>query len=88
MIITLTNHHLKVTISTLGAELLTLEKNHINYIWEVDENYWNKTSPVLFPIVGRLQNDSYTYAGKTYHLPRHGFARNYEFNYEQKVHIR
>ena len=46
--------------------------------------YWNKTSPILFPIVGRLKNDSYTFNGKTYQLPRHGFARNLEFTFDKK----
>lgn len=85
MLITINNQILTATINTLGAELVSLVKNNVNYIWEVDKNYWDKTSPVLFPIVGRLRNDSYTYEGKTYHLPRHGFAREFEFNYEQKA---
>jgi galactose mutarotase-like enzyme len=84
MIITITNSQLSATINTLGAELISLVKNTKNYIWQVDELYWNKTSPILFPIVGRLKNDSYTFNGKTYQLPRHGFARNMEFTFDKK----
>ena len=84
MIITISNPTLSATINTLGAELITLVKNNKNYIWTVDETYWNKTSPILFPIVGRLKNDSYTFNGKTYQLPRHGFARNMEFSFDKK----
>jgi galactose mutarotase-like enzyme len=84
MIVTITNSQLTVTINTLGAELISLVKNNKNYIWSVDETYWNKTSPVLFPIVGRLKNDSYSFNGKTYKLPRHGFARNMEFTFDKK----
>lgn len=79
MNITLSNHQIKATINSLGAELIRLEKDNKNYIWTVDETFWNKTSPILFPIVGRLKNDTYTIADKTYELPRHGFARNFEF---------
>ncbi len=79
MIITLSNTKISASIDSLGAELIRLEKEHQNYIWTVDETYWNKTSPILFPIVGRLKNDAYTIADKTYELPRHGFARNFEF---------
>ena len=79
MNITISNHQIKATINTLGAELIQLEKGNQQYIWTVDENYWNKTSPILFPIVGRLKNDSYSIEDKTYELPRHGFARNFEF---------
>ena len=84
MIITISNSQLSATINTLGAELISLVKNHKNYIWKVDETYWNKTSPILFPIVGRLKNDSYTFNSKTYHLARHGFARNMEFSFDKK----
>ena len=69
-----------VSILHFGAELEIFSKDNTNYIWTIDKNYWNKTSPVLFPIVGRLKNDSYTLNGKEYSLPRHGFARNFEFD--------
>lgn len=82
MNITIYNHQIKATINTFGAELIQLEKKNQNYIWTVEETYWNKTSPILFPIVGRLKNDAYTIEGKTYELPRHGFARNFEFKTE------
>ena len=79
MIITLSNNKISASINTIGAELIRLEKDNQNYIWTVNETYWNKTSPILFPIVGRLKNDAYTIADKKYELPRHGFARNFEF---------
>ena len=85
MNITISNHQIKATINTLGAELIRLEKDNQNYIWTIDENYWNKTSPILFPIVGRLKNDSYSIEDKTYELPRHGFARNFEFQIEHQT---
>ena len=85
MNITIYNHQIKATINTLGAELIQLEKENHNYIWTIDETYWNKTSPILFPIVGRLKNDTYTIEGKTYELPRHGFARNFEFELENQT---
>jgi galactose mutarotase-like enzyme len=84
MIVTISNGMLTATINTLGAELISLVKNNKNYIWQVDEMYWNKTSPILFPIVGRLKNDRYSFNGKTYQLPRHGFARNMEFTFVKK----
>lgn len=79
MIITLSNTKISASINTVGAELMKLEKDNQNYIWTIDEAFWNKTSPILFPIVGRLKNDSYSINDKTYELPRHGFARNFEF---------
>lgn len=85
MIINLSNNKISASINTIGAELIRLEKDNKNYIWKVDETYWNKTSPILFPIVGKLKNDSYTIADKTYELPRHGFARNFEFEIQNQT---
>ena len=38
-----------------------------------------RRSPILFPIVCSVENDTYTVDGQEYHLPRHGFARDTEF---------
>ena len=84
MILTLFNKQLSANINTIGAELVSFTKNNKNYIWQVDKSFWNKTSPVLFPIVGKLKNDTYIYKGINYNLPRHGFARDMEFSFEQR----
>ena len=47
-----------------------------------DENgrvYWNRHSPVLFPIVGKLKQNKTIINGKTYEIFQHGFARDLEF---------
>lgn len=76
----LQNNQLTVTISNFGAELKSIkDANQTEYLWQADPKYWNKTSPILFPIVGSLINDTYSYNGTQYHLSRHGFARDYEF---------
>jgi galactose mutarotase-like enzyme len=36
-------------------------------------------TPVLFPIVGRLKDDTLTHNGKSYRLTQHGFARDRRF---------
>lgn len=82
---TLKNEFLEVKINHLGAELSALIKEEENLIWTIDEKYWNKTSPVLFPIVGRLKNDSYTLNGQQFEMLRHGFARNYNFELLSKT---
>lgn len=79
------NQNISATINSIGAELISLNKGTTNYIWKINETFWNKTSPVLFPIVGQLKNDTYTLNQKEYSLPRHGFARNYEFDVIQKT---
>ncbi len=81
---TIENEYLGVSINLKGAELTGLfHKEHgIEYMWNADPNFWGKTSPVLFPIVGGLKDNSYTFEGKSYHLPRHGFARDKTFEVE------
>lgn len=76
------NDKLSVRISTLGAQLLSLNDGRNEYMWQADENVWNFTAPVLFPICGRLKDNRYTYRGKEYELPIHGFARFKEFTIE------
>ena len=79
--ITISNDILNVTIAAKGAELQSIYNNQtrLEYMWDADPNFWAKRSPVLFPIVGGLKNNSYEYNGKQYQLPRHGFARDMVF---------
>lgn len=79
MKVILKNKEISASITSFGAELVSLSKGQTNYIWTIDTKFWNKTSPILFPIVGRLKNDTYTYNDKIYSLSRHGFARDNEF---------
>jgi galactose mutarotase-like enzyme len=85
MIVELNNRVISASINTFGAELTALKKENTNYIWTIDEKYWNKTSPVLFPIVGRLKNDTYKIEEKEYHLTRHGFSRDCAFELVHKT---
>ncbi len=77
----LQNNTLSIGILPTGAELRSVINKHTGkeYIWQADASVWNRSSPVLFPFVGRLKNDSYVYQNKTYSLPQHGFARNFDF---------
>jgi len=83
--ITLENDYIQVSLAAKGAELQRLfsKETQLEYLWNGDDQYWGKHSPVLFPIVGALKNDSFTYKGETFHLPRHGFARDQVFEAEK-----
>lgn len=77
---TISNSSLKASIKQAGAELFSItDHQNKEYIWEGNPSFWGKHSPVLFPIVGTLKNNTYTINGKEYQLPRHGFARDMEF---------
>lgn len=77
----LENDNLRVDINPLGAELIRLYNKlfRLEYLWQAGKE-WSKSSPVLFPIVGQLKDNIYTYNGNEYTLPRHGFAREKLFN--------
>ncbi len=83
-LIKIKNNQTEAVVNSFGAELVSFSKNGKNVIWEVDQNYWNKTSPLLFPIVGQLKNSTYKHNEKTYSLNRHGFARDCEFKIVSK----
>lgn len=76
-----------IKVAGMGAEL----QSYVNlatgqeYMWSGDPAFWGRVSPVLFPLVGRLNGKKYTYKGKTYYPPVHGFARDTEFELLEKT---
>lgn len=81
MTFTLQNERIKAVIHPIGAELQELKdlQSGIQYLWNGDPAFWGKFSPVLFPIVGALKDNTYFYQGHQYSLNRHGFARERSF---------
>ena len=78
---TIRNSAMTVTIDELGAQLQSITAaDGTEYLWNGDPAYWTGRAPILFPYVGRLTNDRYTYGGKEYEMTRHGFARRMEFS--------
>jgi galactose mutarotase-like enzyme len=86
MIYSLENDYFKISVSTKGAELQSVFSKQlgVELLWQGDANFWGKRSPILFPIVGSLKNGEYEYEGKKYNLPRHGFARDMEFEFGEE----
>lgn len=83
--IELSNEFIRAQINPFGAELTVLNKiNETNVLWNKNEDFWNRIAPNLFPIVGRLKNDSYMFEDKTYSLTQHGFARDCSFEVLEK----
>lgn len=80
MDIILENNFLRVKISTLGAELVSVIKKETNeeLLWDADPAVWNRHAPILFPWCGRLKDNSFTHQGVTYSGGGHGFARDLE----------
>ena len=81
MVETIENDQLKIAVNHHGAELSSLIKKSTGteYIWQADPTYWGRHAPVLFPIVGRLQNDEFLVGEEQYAMKQHGLARNMDF---------
>lgn len=85
MTTTISNSNLTAQIKDLGAELFSLKSDqNKEYIWEGNPAFWGKHSPILFPIIGTLKNNSYSINEEKYQLNRHGFAREMEFELIKK----
>lgn len=75
----LSNETLRVEVSVHGAELQSIRKGDVEYLWQGDSRYWGRRSPVLFPIVGSVWEARYRVDGTEYQLGQHGFARDMDF---------
>lgn len=81
MTCTLENEFIKVGVASHGAELQTVfhKQHNIEYLWQGEASIWPRKAPVLFPIVGKVKDNQYTYKQDSYSLPQHGFARDNAF---------
>lgn len=67
---------LSAEIDPQGAQLSVLRATDgRDLLWNGDAAFWSGRSPLLFPIVGALNGGGYRIEGRSFALPRHGFAR-------------
>jgi galactose mutarotase-like enzyme len=67
-----------------GAELCALrDGTGMDYLWPAAPA-WPRHAPVLFPVVGRLRDDTLTHRGQSYRLTQHGFARDRRFAWVER----
>jgi galactose mutarotase-like enzyme len=79
------NNFIHAEIAPMGAELIVLKRQEFpNVLWKKDDSIWNRTSPNLFPIVGRLIDDSFNFRGQKFQMNQHGFARDCVFEVIKK----
>jgi len=81
---TLRNGKLTLTISSLGAEMQSIQdENGIERLWQGDPKFWKGRAPILFPIAGGLREDCYYLDGRRYEMPKHGYVRQIEWQLEK-----
>ena len=70
---------LSASVCAQGAELCALSDHTGHpYLWPAAPA-WPRHAPNLFPIVGRLKDDTLRHGGRSYRLTQHGFARDLPF---------
>lgn len=80
MIVTIQNEYLTVDIEDLGAQLSSVRNHHgTEYLWQGDADIWARRAPILFPILGRLKDNTYLLDGVAHKIGQHGFARDCVF---------
>lgn len=84
--IVIENQKLRAEVKLHGAELKSLvrKSDGQELMWEADPAYWGKTSPILFPFIGKLEHAAFRHGGKTYEADKHGFARDMDFTVAQQ----
>lgn len=82
MSIILKNEFLTVKVEAKGAEIISIMDNEdgSEYIWKGESKYWGRHAPILFPIVGKVKENTYKIEEKEYQLSQHGFARDLNFD--------
>lgn len=83
MLYNLENGVVKITVAQRGAELKSLTglADGAEYLFDSDPTWWKYSSPILFPIVGKLVGNKYRAEGKEFTLPGHGFGRTSDFEF-------
>lgn len=78
---------IEIKSSPKGAELISILVNGKECLHQGEKvcnkegkAYWKRHAPVLFPIVGRLKEDTTLIEGRPYKMSQHGFARDMEFS--------
>jgi galactose mutarotase-like enzyme len=88
MVHKISNNYLTISLYSKGAELFSIQKNHpakIEYMWDGNKQVWGRHAPNLFPITGKLKESRYELKGKSYNMPVHGFAKDYNFQVVEKT---
>ena len=76
---------LKIKTKKQGAELTSIQCDGKEMLFD-GKTFWNRQSPILFPIVGRIKDSKTEIEGQIYEMSQHGFARDMEFNQIEENH--
>ncbi len=66
-------------IALHGAELTSWRVGNVETIWTPDAAIWDRSSPILFPVVGWCRDARIRVDGQHYPMGVHGFAAHHDF---------
>lgn len=72
---------LEAVVSPVGAELRSLRLHGREVLWHAGPE-WPRHAPVLFPVIGRVEDDQVLVDGRAHSMGKHGFARDLAFAVE------
>lgn len=79
--VTISSARLLAEIDLLGAELVRLAtRDGHELLWDGNAAFWTGHAPILFPIVGMLNQGRYRCNGNIFEMLKHGFARGSRFD--------
>lgn len=84
MTYSITSKDSELKISEKGAEIISWKISDVEYIWQKNSKWWNKSSPILFPSIGFTKNNTFIHKGKQYEMPKHGFLKDSKIKVQQK----
>ncbi len=78
-LIHLSHGPLTAAIAPTGAELRSLTLDGEERMTPAAPDHWQGHAPILFPVIGRVADDTVRVDGRAYPMPKHGLARHAEF---------
>ena len=52
--VTISNSEVSVVIAKKGAEIQSIKRGGVEYMWSKDPAFWSSCAPIMFPICGGL----------------------------------
>lgn len=77
---TIQTEALSVSIFARGAELCSVKTNEKEHLWQGDARFWDGQSPLLFPVIGALKDETILVNGQMARFENHGFLQGLTFD--------
>ena len=76
-LVKLENEYVSATLNTKAGyiESLVSKKDGKEHAWQYDSSVWPRRTAVCFPLCGKCRDDKFSFGGKEYTSPNHGFLR-------------